>query len=80
MAKKLLEFFELFYGAIVTLSSVYYPTSPLVVHNILNMFQHLNQYENDELLRHVIVPMKDKFLKYWRDISMFYAFVFCIRS
>jgi hypothetical protein len=69
----LLEFLELFYGALVTLSGVYYPTSPLVVHNILNMFQHLNQYENDELLRHVVVPTKDKFLKYWR-----YIYVLCI--
>jgi hypothetical protein len=78
VAKKLLEFLELFYDATVTLSGVYYPTSPLIMHNILDIVQHLNQYENDALLRHVVAPMKSKFLKYWRDISMLYAFAFIL--
>jgi hypothetical protein len=79
VAEKLLEFLELFYDATVTLSGVYYPTSPLILHNILDIVQHLNQYENDALLRQAVAPMKSKFLKYWRDIPMLYAF-FCIRS
>jgi hypothetical protein len=33
---------------------------------------------NDELLRPVGVPMKDKFLKYWRKIPMLYAFAFVL--
>jgi hypothetical protein len=78
VAEKLLEFLELFYDAIVTLSRVYYPTSPLIMHNILDIIQHLNQYENDTLLRHVVAPMKSKFLKYWRDIPMLYAFAFIL--
>jgi hypothetical protein len=45
VAETLLEFLELFYDAIMTLSSVYYPTSPLIMHNILDIIQHLNQYE-----------------------------------
>jgi hypothetical protein len=48
----------------VTLSGVYYPTSPLIMHNILYIVQHLNRYENDALLRHVVAPMKSKILKY----------------
>jgi hypothetical protein len=34
VAEKLLEFLELFYDATVTLSRVYYPTSPLIMHSI----------------------------------------------
>jgi hypothetical protein len=68
VAEKLLEFLELFYDATVTLSGVYYPTSPLVMHNILDIVQYLTQYENDSFLRNVVSPMKSKFLKYWRDI------------
>jgi hypothetical protein len=30
----------------------------------LKIVRHLNTYENDELLRQVVVPMKDKLLKY----------------
>jgi hypothetical protein len=78
VVEKLLEFLELFYDATVTLSRVYYPTSPLIMHNILDIVQHLNQYENDALLRHVVAPMKSKFLKYWRDIPMLYAFAFIL--
>jgi hypothetical protein len=61
VAEKLLEFLELFYDATVTLSVVYYPTSPLIMHNILDIVQHLTQYENDVLLIHVVAPMKSKF-------------------
>jgi hypothetical protein len=78
VAEKLLEFLELFYDATVTLFGVYYPTSPLIMHNILDIVQHLNQYENDALLRHVVAPMKSKFFKYWRDIPMLYAFAFIL--
>jgi hypothetical protein len=78
VAEKLLEFLELFYDATVTLSGVYYPTSPLIMHNILDIVQHLTQYENDAFLRNAVSPMKSKFLKYWRDIPMLYAFAFVL--
>jgi hypothetical protein len=42
VAEKSLDFLELFYDAIMTLSGVYYPTSPLIMHNILDIVQHLN--------------------------------------
>jgi hypothetical protein len=78
VAERVLEFLELFYDATVSLSGVYCPTSPLILHNILDIAKHLNEYENDHLLRHVVVPMKSKFLKYWRDIPMLYAFAFIL--
>jgi predicted ferric reductase len=46
---------------------VYYPTAPVMLHQILKIARHLNAFENDALLRQVIVHMKDKFLN-WRDI------------
>ena len=55
-----LEFLELFYESTVALSGVYYPTSPLILHHIIEIASHLNAYENDNLLRNVVVPMKDK--------------------
>jgi hypothetical protein len=48
------------------------------MHNILDIVQHLTQHENDALLIHVVAPMKSKFLKYWRDIPMLYAFAFIL--
>jgi hypothetical protein len=32
----------------------------------------------NELLRNVVVPMKTKFLKYWREIPILYAFAFIL--
>jgi hypothetical protein len=49
-----------------------------MLHQILKIARHLNTYENDELLRQVVVPMKDKFLKYWSKIPLLYAFAFIL--
>jgi hypothetical protein len=76
VAEKVISFLQLFYDCTVALSGVYYPTSPLMPHQILKIARHLNTYENDELLRQVVVPMKDKFPKYWRKIPLLYAFAF----
>jgi hypothetical protein len=78
VADKVLSFLQLFYDCTVALSGVYYPTSPLMLHQILKIARHLNTYENDELLRQAVVPMKDKFLKYWRQIPLLYAFAFIL--
>ncbi|WVZ92646.1 hypothetical protein U9M48_038693 [Paspalum notatum var. saurae] len=78
VAEKVLSFLQLFYDSTVVLSGVYYPTSSLMLHQILKIARHLNAFENDRLLRHAIVPMKDKFLKYWREILILYAFAFIL--
>jgi hypothetical protein len=78
VAEKLLCFLQLFYDSTVALSGIYYPTSPLMLHHILKIARHLNAYENHELLRNVVVPMKTKFLKYWRKIPILYAFAFIL--
>ena len=41
MAQKVLSFLELFYDATVTLSGVYYPTSPLMIHYLVKIALHL---------------------------------------
>jgi hypothetical protein len=70
IAEKLLTFLELFHESTVALSGVYYPTSPLMLHHIFRIVRHLSSYENDELMRDAVVPMKTKFLKYWRQIPV----------
>jgi hypothetical protein len=64
VAEHILKFLEQFYKSTVSLSGIYYPTASLMMHAIIAIANHLNQYENDNLLRDVIVPMKSKFLKY----------------
>nr|ABA95642.1 hAT family dimerisation domain containing protein [Oryza sativa Japonica Group] len=36
------------------------------------------QYENDDLLMPVVFNMKQKYLKYWKDIPMLYSFAFIL--
>jgi hypothetical protein len=35
-----------------------------MLHHVLEIVAHLHEYENDELLRPAVVPMKAKFLKF----------------
>ena len=54
----------MFYDSTIVLSGVYYPTSLLVLHHILEIASHLHDYEYDGNLSAVVMPMKAKFLKY----------------
>jgi hypothetical protein len=54
MAQKVLTFLELFYDATVTLSGVYYPTSPLMIHYLVKIAMHLKNYANDIHIRSVV--------------------------
>ncbi|WVZ62230.1 hypothetical protein U9M48_011997 [Paspalum notatum var. saurae] len=78
VAAKLLEFLELFYDATVSLPGVYYPTSPLIMHTILYIAKHLHVYEHDKHIGPAVVPMKNKFLKYWKDIPYLYSIAFIL--
>ena len=68
----------MFYDSTVVLSGVYYPTSPLVLHHILEIASHLHDYEHDHNLDVVVVPIKAKFLKYWKHIPLLYSFAFIL--
>ena len=74
ISEKILEFLELFYDSTVVLSGVYYPTSPLILHHLLEIASHLHASEKDQNLIAVVYPMKIKFLKYWQHIPLLYSF------
>ena len=78
MVEKVLKFLELFYDATVALSGVYYPTSTLKIHYLVKIAMHLKNYANDNHIRPVVQPMIDKYNKYWRDIHLFYSFIFIL--
>ena len=76
LLKKNLEFLELFYDSTIVLFGVYYPTAPLMLHNLIEIAGQLKNYENDRMLRELVVPMKSKYLKYWNDIPLLYSIAF----
>ena len=78
LAEKILEFLELFYDSTVVLSGVYYPTSPLILHHMLEISSHLHASEKDQNLIAIVYHMKLKFLKYWQNIPLLYLFVFIL--
>ncbi|BAF06121.1 Os01g0741800 [Oryza sativa Japonica Group] len=78
IAETVLLFLEQFYDSTIIMSGVYYPTSPLIMHHILEIAGHLNTYENDRNLRNVVIPMKSKFLLYWSEIPFLYSFAFIL--
>jgi hypothetical protein len=41
VAEQIMVFLKFFYDCTVTLSGIYYPTSPLVLHHILELAEHL---------------------------------------
>jgi hypothetical protein len=63
-AVKLLLFLEQFYDSTVVLSGVYYPTSLLIMHHVVEIAGHLNTYKRDGDLRNVAAPMKEQFEDY----------------
>jgi hypothetical protein len=68
----------LFYESTVALSGVYYPTSPLILHHIIDIAGHLYAQESNALLMNIVSPMKLKFLKYWQNIPLLYSFAFVL--
>ena len=64
VAEKISEFLEIFYESTVVLSGVYYSTSPLILHHLLEITSHLHASEKNQNLIAVVYPMKIKFLKY----------------
>jgi hypothetical protein len=68
----------MFYESTLELSGVYYPIALLMLHHLIDIAIHLNQYENDHLLRNSVLPIKAKFAKYWNCIPMLYSFVFVL--
>jgi hypothetical protein len=49
-----------------------------MLHHLIYIASHLNQFENDPLLRNSVLPMKTKFAKFWNRIPMLYSFAFVL--
>jgi hypothetical protein len=71
VAKALVKFLEIFYDATISLSGVYYPTSPLIMHTLVDIASHLKAFENNVLLSSMVSRMKLKYCKYWAKIHIF---------
>jgi hypothetical protein len=48
------------------------------MHAIIEIVVHLNQFENDDRLREVVVPMKTIFIIYWVTIPLLYSYAFIL--
>jgi hypothetical protein len=77
-AEQLMKFLEMFYECTCSLSGVYYPTAPLVLHHIFEFAEHLRKAENDPNFRHIAMPMKLKFFKYWETPPLLYSYDFIL--
>ena len=64
MQLKRLEFLKLFSDSTVVLSGVYYPTSPLILHHLLEISSHLHASEKDQNL---IVVVKIEIYKLFNN-------------
>ena len=73
VAKVFVEFLKVFYDSTVILSGVYYPTSSLAIHHVVEMSELLNNYREDDILGPAVVAMEKKFTKYWSTIPLLYA-------
>jgi hypothetical protein len=53
-----------------------------MMHGIIEIIDHLNQFENNDRLIEIVVPMKSKFIKYWGNIPFlyYYAFILDLRA
>jgi hypothetical protein len=49
-----------------------------MMYALIEIADHLNQFENDDKLRDVVVLMKSKFLKYWGNIPLLYSYAFIL--
>ena len=78
IANMVMQFLEVLYDATNILSGVYYPTTPLLVHQIYFLADHLKAHENDPKLREAVKKMKAKFIKYWKEIPDLCAFAFIL--
>jgi hypothetical protein len=50
----MLKFLGIFYLSTILLFGVYYPTSPIFMYVIIEIVDHLNEFENDDKLREVV--------------------------
>ena len=72
VAKTFIKFLKVFNDSIVLLSRVYYPTSSLVIYQIVEMSEMFAAYRDDGILGSAVVAIKVKFKKHWSEIPFLY--------
>ena len=78
VAEQIMKFLQLFYDVTVVLYGVYYPTAPLMLLHLLDFAEHLHKAKHDENFRSIAIPMKNKFLQYWKTIPLLYSYAFIL--
>jgi hypothetical protein len=68
------DFLEPFYNATMQLSSIYYPTSPLVIEWLMKIVETFEENSTDEILAPIVAAMKEKYLKYFDAVPHLYCF------
>ena len=74
------SFLEVFYDAMLSVSTVYEPTSCSVTQSIYLIAQYLRAHNNDIILHDAVSHVKAKDLKYWKDILYLFSFAFMLLS
>ena len=73
ICERFVSFLEFFYDSTVLLSGIYYPTSPLVLHQICEITDLFETYRNDMLFKPIVEKMEAKFRKCWSEIPLLYC-------
>jgi hypothetical protein len=72
------DFLEPFYNATMQLSSIYYPTSPLVIEWLMKIVKTFEENSTYEILAPIVAAMKEKILEIFRCCSTSVLFCCCI--
>lgn len=75
LLQELTHFLQIFKEATSLLSGVYYPTSPLVLNQFFLMTEKMANFEYSSitLFQNMVIAMKSKFLKYFRELPLVFT-------
>ncbi|PKA55571.1 Putative AC9 transposase [Apostasia shenzhenica] len=71
--KKIFELLYIFKESTKSFSGCYYPTSPIFLPYVFQIFQKILEFRSDLILKTFIADMELKFKKYWEKFSLLYS-------